>query len=362
MLRKLINYQSFLKRTYSVRKIAILLAVLLFVLSTPLLADIRGTDITGKPVILRSDGTWSYINPGGGDAKTCRDYANHAILQQRTNLRVKCDYTGPRWHIDYNKHYNGCMGSNAQWRVRETRIRSDALTRCTGPGGTGRVKYCRNYANQAVAQQKTNLRLKCNYTGAFWHLNYNNHYNWCVSASTGKPASQEKARRDALTRCTKIPPPPPPGTTIKLLNSVPSRDSKFFKPNTDNRLKMQTTKWDKVPYRMTRAFSGTIRLTPGRRAVLAGNAAGTAGWNVDNFLLIEISSGGRTRRLVVGAHEPVIMAGGVIQKIGRNSLSFGAGEIDLTPYLQVGKPVGLRVTAFDYGGTGHVSNVFLVMR
>ena len=71
MLRKLIICQSFLKRTCSIRKIASLLSVLLFVLSTPVLADIRGTDITGKPVILRSDGTWSYINPGG-DAKTCR--------------------------------------------------------------------------------------------------------------------------------------------------------------------------------------------------------------------------------------------------------------------------------------------------
>ena len=240
MLRKLINYQSSLKRTCSMRKIAILQALLLFVLSTPLLADIRGTDINGKPVILRSDGTWSYISQGGSDAKTCRDYANHAILQQRTNLRVKCNYSGPRWHIDYNKHYNECMGSSAQWRVRETKIRSDALTRCTGPGGTGRVKYCRNYANQAVAQQKTNLRLKCNYTGAFWHLNYNKHYDWCVNASTGKPAEQEKARRDALTRCKKI----QPVTTIKLWLHAPGGNfSKAHRDEIINYITWNNTKW-----------------------------------------------------------------------------------------------------------------------
>ena len=291
MLRKLINYQSFLKRTCSMRKIAIFVAILLFVLSTPLLADILGTDINGKPVILRSDGTWFYIK-GDVNVKICHDYANDAIAQQRANLSRGCGFAGVRWHLDYNKHYKGCLMSGAQWSVRETNL-----------------------------------------------------------------------RKNALNHCAKTPPPPPPGTTtIKLLNSVPNRDSKFFKHNTDNRLKMQTTRWDKVPYRMTHAFSGTIRLTPGRRAVLAGNAAGTAGWSVDNFLLIEISSGGRTRRLVVGVHEPVIMAGGVIQKIGRNSLSFGAGEIDLTPYLQAGKPVGLAVTAFDYGKVGHVSDVFLVIR
>lgn len=360
MFRKLINYQSFLKKTCRMRKISILPAVLLFVLSTPVLADIRGTDINGKPVILRSDGTWSYINPGGGDAKTCRDYANRAISQQRDNQSRGCGFAGVRWHLDYNKHYNGCMRSGAQWSVRETNLRQNALNTCSKTGG--KTKICQAYANNAIAQQRANLNRGCGFAGGLWHLDYKTHHKWCMLVSAQARGKATNDRRDALNRCTKTPPPPPPGTTIKLLNNVPNRDSKFFRPNTDNRLKMQTTKWDKVPYRITRAFSGTIRLTPGRRAVLAGNAAGTAGWNVDNFLLIEISSGGSTRRLVVGAHEPVIMAGRVIQKIGRNSLSFGAGEIDLTPYLQVGKPVGLRVTALDYGGVGRVSDVFLVMR
>ena len=92
------------------RKTAILVAVLLFVFSTPLLADIRGTDINGKPVILRSDGTWFYIK-SDVNAKICSDYANDAIAQQRANLSRGCGFAGVRWHLDYNKHYNKCTQS-----------------------------------------------------------------------------------------------------------------------------------------------------------------------------------------------------------------------------------------------------------
>ncbi len=46
-------------------RLASLLAAFLLMAVTPVLADIRGTDAMGKPVILRSDGTWDYIVGGG---------------------------------------------------------------------------------------------------------------------------------------------------------------------------------------------------------------------------------------------------------------------------------------------------------
>lgn len=196
MLRKLISYQSFLKRTCSIRKIAILLSILLFVLSTPVLADIRGTDINGKPVILRSDGTWSYINLG----KTCRDYANRAISQQRNNQSRGCGFAGVRWHLDYNKHYNGCMRSGAQWSVRETNLRQNALNTCSKTGG--KTKICQAYANNAIAQQRANLNRGCGFAGGLWHLDYKTHHKWCMLVSAQARGKATNDRRDALARCT----------------------------------------------------------------------------------------------------------------------------------------------------------------
>ena len=242
MLRKLISYQSYLKMTCSIRKIAILLSILLFVLSTPVLADIRGTDINGKPVILRSDGTWSYINPGGGDAKTCRDYANRAISQQRNNQSSGCGFAGVRWHLDYNKHYNSCMRSGAQWSVRETNLRQNALNTCSKTGG--KTKICQAYANNAIAQQRANLNRGCGFAGGLWHLDYKTHHKWCMLVSAQARGKATNDRLDALNRCTKTPPPPPPVTTIKFWLHAPSGDfSKAHRDQIINYITWNNTKW-----------------------------------------------------------------------------------------------------------------------
>ena len=200
MLRKLINYQSFLKRTCSMRKIAIFVAILLFVLSTPLLADILGTDINGKPVILRSDGTWFYIK-GDVNVKICHDYANDAIAQQRANLSRGCGFAGVRWHLDYNKHYKGCLMSGAQWSVRETNLRKNALNLC---------KICRDYANDAIAQQRANLSRGCGFAGVRWHLDYNKHYKGCLMSGAQWSVGETNIRKNALNLCAKTPSSPPP--------------------------------------------------------------------------------------------------------------------------------------------------------
>jgi len=441
------------------RKMTGFVVVLILILSTPLLADISGTDRNGKPVILRDNGTWSYVQIGGGgggatgqatyrgcyidkperDIKgysfgsnqmtnnsciaTCRKkgykiaatqfskqcfcgntfgrygkapsgeckykcsgnqkqncggywrnsvyavrgggalgnkpaacgrYAKNAIAQQRVNQSRRCGFAGARWHLSYKNHYNWCMRASASSRGVETIARRDALRRCSPQTGN-KPAACGRYAKNAIAQQRANQSRRCGFTGAQWHVSYKNHYNWCMRVNSGTRFANTTARSNALKNCSQR------IKAIKLINSVPSTKSSSFKHNTDGRFTMQTSRWDRVPYRMTRVFSGSVRLPPGRRAVLAGNSAGTTGWNIDNFLMIEISRGGRTTRLVAGSHEPVFMAGRKIRKIGRNSQSFSAGEIDLTPYLRGGS-VHLRATAFDYGGVGRVSNVYLIMR
>ncbi len=190
-------------------KAAFLLAALVLVLSPPLLADIRGTDINGKPVILRSNGTWSYISPPPNKTSACQRYTDNALAQQRANLKYKCGFAGPRWHQDYSRHYNWCMRVDVRTRGAATIARRDALNQCIRDL---KASACRNYANTAIAQQRANLKRKCGFTGIRWHQNYATHYNWCMQTKAPAHASETAIRRNALARCGPKPPPPPPGS------------------------------------------------------------------------------------------------------------------------------------------------------
>ncbi len=88
----------------------------LFGLTIPLLAaDIR-TTANGKPVVLHDNGTWNYVS--SGDPKVCKAYANHAhCISNALNSQARCNFSGPRWHTNYNKHYNACMGSKFHRRA-----------------------------------------------------------------------------------------------------------------------------------------------------------------------------------------------------------------------------------------------------
>jgi hypothetical protein len=62
---------------------------------------------------------------------------------------------------------------------------------------------CQRFASRAVEQyQKTVDRPKCRVpSDARWQANYQNHYNWCLTAQPGRLRSEEKARDDHLYRC-----------------------------------------------------------------------------------------------------------------------------------------------------------------
>ena len=129
-------------------------------------------------------------------------YANHAISQQRNNQSRGCGFAGVRWHLDYNKHYNGCMSSGVQWSVRETNLRQNALNTCSKTGG--KTEICQAYANNAIAQQRANLNRGCGFAGGLWHLDYQTHHKWCMLASAQARGKATNDRRDALNRCTEV--------------------------------------------------------------------------------------------------------------------------------------------------------------
>ncbi len=125
------------------RKLAWLIATIVLVVSTPLSADMRGIDKSGKPVILRDDGTWSYVRQpavhGDRKAKACRLYAFKAIAAQHINQKARCGYEGTRWQLSYDGHFKWCKKAKSESRAGETKARGDALACCPRRGGKTKI-------------------------------------------------------------------------------------------------------------------------------------------------------------------------------------------------------------------------------
>lgn len=156
--------------------------------------------------------------------------------------------------------------------------------------------------------------------------------------------------------------PPARSQSYRVFYAVPKRDSKAFKANKEDRLAVDTTRYDQTPYYLTTPFKKELYLEGNQRCYLSGSDSGSAGWSVDNFLFIEILSREGAQRFVVGSTDAVSYKGRPVGRLGRDSVSFGAGEIDLTPYIPRQTNVTVRISALDYGGVGYVSDLFLVVQ
>ena len=154
---------------------------------------------------------------------------------------------------------------------------------------------------------------------------------------------------------------PGASSPLQVVRNVPNQSSSAFKKNVRNDLSVDTTSCDKIPYSMHVSNHDLTITTPGKFC-LAGDAGGTKGWSIDNFLLIEVldQSGNLISSAVAGIMETVRRNGNPVERIGRSSHSFDACEIDVTKLLPVGRPFRLRTSAMDYGGVGYVSDVFIV--
>lgn len=108
------------------KKLTVLILFVLISISA-FATDMNGTDENGNPVILKSDGTWSYI---GNDPRVCEDYANKAIQQQKTNQAWQCGYTDVLWHDSFERHYNWCVGATKGVQNRQLNGRDSALKKC----------------------------------------------------------------------------------------------------------------------------------------------------------------------------------------------------------------------------------------
>lgn len=101
----------------------------------------------------------------------------------------------------------------------------------------------------------------------------------------------------------------------------------------------------------------------GARAQLFGDEAGTRGWEVDNFVLLEIGDekGEIQKRVAIGYQQGATLGSELIDTVGGMKFSFEPGEVELSSLLPADQPFTIKATALDAGGVGRVSDLYLIL-
>lgn len=138
---------------------------------------------------------------GSGDGSAderCRHYADTALQQQRQNQARACGLSGDPWHGNLAEHHRWCLSVPAERSDAETAMRDEKLAACNGHGTSS---GCGDYARTAVQQQEENLARRCGYTGAPWHSNYGEHFQWCQSVPAERSSAETAMRQGKLNEC-----------------------------------------------------------------------------------------------------------------------------------------------------------------
>lgn len=154
----------------------------------------------------------------------------------------------------------------------------------------------------------------------------------------------------------------PAPRAVKLIADTPERETTLITEQRKD-LEIDTRDYDRTP-RVVATGETPLLSAQGLSARLYGDEAGTTGWSVDNFLLIEVvaENGKVIDRVSVGFTDTVMMGNETLDNLGRRAFNFEPGEINLTPRLPEKGAFKLRATALDYFGIGRVSDVFVVLK
>ncbi|MBY6162257.1 WSC domain-containing protein [Mameliella alba] len=189
-------------------------------------ADMTGTADNGRRVLLRDNGTWSYLTGGAlGDPAYCTEYAGAAVWQQQQNLTVPCGQSGPDWHLDRDRHFAWCMAAAPGQAQAARQARFDVLTRCKSPSDA-KYQQCQTYADHAMSQVRRNKDWNCgidpNGTNPQWSLTRAFHVDWCVKSTDAARAKIVQMRADALAANCR--PPAPKVTYLGCFKDTGNRD------------------------------------------------------------------------------------------------------------------------------------------
>jgi hypothetical protein len=102
-----------------------------------------GTEILSQPGTLTVKKPWSTIivliagallaHHADADSNlNCAAYATKAVEQQKQNMMLGCNFTGPGWHDNYDVHFQWCLLPNVQMAdlVKEDEARDGAIQQC----------------------------------------------------------------------------------------------------------------------------------------------------------------------------------------------------------------------------------------
>ncbi len=148
----------------------------------------------------------------------------------------------------------------------------------------------------------------------------------------------------------------------RIFSEIPRQSSANFKSNVYDPVSITTSTWDKVPYHLTDQYEGTIAVEENQKVILAGDSEGKDSWYIDNFILFEINSPGINKRFIIGSVEPVEYNGIKVPQLEPSGFTFSPDSFDLTSEFPKGVPVDIRISALDYGGTGGVSDLYLIIK
>ncbi len=62
----------------------------------------------------------------------CDSYAKLTLQQAKQNVQKRCNFKGPRWSLDANRHRAWCRDVGpSEWRA-ELKLRNEMLSQCNG--------------------------------------------------------------------------------------------------------------------------------------------------------------------------------------------------------------------------------------
>jgi hypothetical protein len=167
----------------------------------------------------------------------------------------------------------------------------------------------------------------------------------------------------ASMSCVKqlAPTPSGPPRPYPLLKETEERETSELTVKRED-VEIDTRDFERTPRVVATGETPLVQLS-GARARLYGDAAGAKGFEVDNFILLEVldASGRVLNRSAVGFTENVHMGREVVDRVGPHSFRFEPGQVDLTSRLPESEPFQVRATVLDYSGVGRVTDVFLVL-
>lgn len=128
-------------------------------------------------------------------------------------------------------------------------------------------------------------------------------------------------------------------------------------------LHVDTTMWEQTPTLIVDVTLAVKRPAASTHLVIAGDAAGTAPWGIDNFALFEVfdCSGRRVGVALAGfVNGTVTQDGEPVAQLDGNAFDHDAGAVSLDSLVPVGGVYTLHASALDYGGWESVSETYLV--